>query len=139
MTKHKSKGAILLALLLALLLPNYVWSQAESFTIKGQIVDSTLNESIPYATIKITSTTNKTHILKALAADDKGLFQFSMPKGSYIMGIQYIGKGVYSKTLVVGEEKKLDLGKISINTSDTKLSEVTVTAQKPLVKVDRTK
>lgn len=136
MRKHQIKGVLFLLLFLTLLLPQYVCAQTENFTIKGQIMDSTLNESVPYATIKITSTTNKATVLKALAADDNGKFVFTIGKGSYHMGIQYVGKEVYNEILTVGQEKTLDLGKININTSDTQLGEVTVTAQKPLVKVD---
>lgn len=102
--------------------------------IKGQVVDSLTNEAISYATIKVTAKSSPT-LLKAVAADDNGKFQFPLNKiGEYILSIEYIGKSAVKRDVVVGDQKVIDLGKIAM--SEKTLSEVVITAQKPLVQVD---
>ncbi|MDR1706602.1 MAG: TonB-dependent receptor [Prevotella sp.] len=102
--------------------------------VKGQVVDSLTNEAISYATIKVMAKSSPV-LLKAVAADDNGKFQFPMNKmGEYILSIEYIGKNAVKKDIVIGDQKVMDLGKILM--TEKTLSEVVITAQKPLVQVD---
>ncbi|WP_029904195.1 TonB-dependent receptor domain-containing protein [Prevotella sp. 10(H)] len=105
--------------------------------IKGQLVDSVTNETIPYATIKITEKDNPAKLIKAVASDDNGKFQVSMnKKGEYLFIAEYIGKQTITKPIEIGNTKTLDLGTISMPDNAQALSEVVISAQKPLVKVD---
>ena len=104
--------------------------------IKGQVVDSLTNEAVSYATVRIEGKSDST-LLKAFAADDNGKFQFSMDKaGEYVLLIEFLGKNPIKKDIVIDNQKELDLGKIFMTDNSKILSEVVVSAQKPLVQVD---
>lgn len=109
-----------------------------SFTIKGQVVDSLSNESVPYATLRIASATAPQTPIKLLACDDDGKFTGTMnTPGKYIMTIESLGQSPTQKSFTLTEGiKVLDLGKLMMSEDTQKLGEVTVTAQKPLVKVE---
>jgi outer membrane receptor protein involved in Fe transport len=76
-------------------------------------------------------------LLKAVAADDNGRFQFPMNQaGEYILSIEYIGKKTIRKDILIADQQVLDLGKIPMAESSKTLSEVVIAAQKPLVQID---
>ncbi len=104
--------------------------------IKGQVVDSLTNESVAYATVKLVEKSDST-LLKAFAADENGKFQFPMNKaGEYVLSVDYLGKNTVNTDIVISEQKVLDIGKILISDNSQLLSEVVISAQKPLVQVD---
>ncbi len=108
------------------------------FTIKGQVVDSLSNETVPYATIRITMAQNPGQPVKLLACDENGKFEASLKTpGKYIALIQSVGMQPYQKTFTLqAGQPTLNLGKILVQETSQKLGEVTVTAQKPLVKAE---
>lgn len=104
--------------------------------IKGQVVDSLTNDPVSYATIKVLGKASPA-LIKAVAADDKGKFQFPMNKiGEYIISIEYIGKNTIRKEITIADQKVIDLGKMLMAENSQTLSEVVISAQKPLVQVD---
>lgn len=104
--------------------------------IKGQVVDSLTNDPVSYATIKVLDKASPT-LIKAVAADVNGKFQFPMNKtGEYIVSIEYIGKNTVRKEITIGDQKVVDLGKILMGENSQTLSEVVIAAQKPLVQID---
>lgn len=104
--------------------------------IKGQVVDSLTNDPVSYATIKVLGKASPA-LIKAVAADDKGKFQFPMNKiGEYIISIEYIGKNTIRKEITIADQKVIDLGKMLMGENSQTLSEVVISAQKPLVQVD---
>ena len=125
---------------LSLLISSLAFSQSSpliNVQIKGVVTDSLTNETVPYATVKLLGKANPRSPLKAVAADDNGNFQFSMnKKGEYLLTVEYIGKKTLVKPVVVGDAKIVDLGTIYMSDNENALSEVVVSAQKPLVKVD---
>ena len=105
-------------------------------TVKGQVADSLTLESIPYSTLRITTEENQSTIILAVATDEKGNFSFLMKNpGDYHLKVDYMGKKQLHRSFSVGAEKTLDLGKLEM-VDDNLLAEVSVTAWKPLVKVD---
>ncbi len=106
-------------------------------TVKGQLIDSLLNETMPYATIKITMKDKPTIIVKALASDQSGKFDVKLKEtGFYLFAFQYVGKAERVEIVEVKEDSKvIDLGKVLLKDQNG-LEEVTVTAFKPLVTVD---
>lgn len=131
----------LLYLLLALLIIAPVFAQTASaadFSIKGQVVDSLSNETVPYATLSIALANAPQKAIKLLACDDDGKFSSTLKNpGKYVMTIQSLGKLTVQKPFTLAEGKnELNLGKLFMNDDTQKLGEVTVTAQKPLVKVE---
>ena len=106
--------------------------------ISGQVVDSLTNEAVPYATVGVSSTQAPTIFIKAVACDGDGKFEIELKDaGSYLMTIQSVGTVTLVKPFsLTGSEKKLNLGKITLREKVQSIDEVTVTAQKPLVKVE---
>lgn len=132
----------LLYLMLILFVSASVFAQtgggSAAFTIKGQVVDSLSNESVPYATLRIALASAPQNPVKLLACDDDGKFTATMNKpGKYVMTMESLGKAPAKKTFTLSENKKLlDFGKLFMNDDTQQLKEVTVVAQKPLVKVE---
>ena len=64
-----------LVLVLMMVVPLYAQSQnAADYTIKGQVVDSLSNETVPYATLNIALASAPQKAVKLLACDDDGKF-----------------------------------------------------------------
>lgn len=109
----------------------------QSIIIKGVVIDSIAKETIPYATIKIASKGDSLALIKALATESNGKFSTSVESiGEYILSVQYIGKSMVSIPLDIKNTNAIDLGMIYMKDDENTLSEVTVSAQKPLVTVD---
>ena len=128
-----------LVLVLMMVVPLYAQSQnAADYTIKGQVVDSLSNETVPYATLNIALASAPQKAVKLLACDDDGKFTTTLKQpGKYIISMQSLGKVPAVKYFTLSENKKsLDLGKLYMNDDTQQLNEVTVVAQKPLVTVE---
>lgn len=131
----------LMTLLLALLFTAPMYAQtnaAPSYTVKGQVIDSLSNETIPYATLNIVLANAPQQSVRMAACDDDGNFETTLKApGNYVLITQYVGKAPAQKSFSVKENDRIvDLGKIMISDDTQRLGEITVTAQKPLVKVD---
>lgn len=112
-------------------------NHAERIIVKGVVLDSMTNETIPYATIKISDKLNPDKIEKAVPSGQDGKFQFTMSKkGDFVMLVEFMGKESARKEFSIKEGRTVDLGKILLKENSQILNEVTVSAQKPLVKVD---
>lgn len=109
-----------------------------NFVIKGQVVDSLTNETVPYATLSIALQNNPQKSLLLLACDIDGNFEASLKSaGKYILSMQSIGKKPAQKKFTLSAGKTtLNLGKLYMIDDNQRLDEVTVVAQKPLVKVE---
>ena len=77
---------------------------------------------------------------KRVAADAQGKFELSVNSSDQIV-LKFEAVGMKPATLVVSDfsNKIIDLGEIKLTANDKMLAEVTVTATKPLVKVDMDK
>lgn len=131
----------LLYLLLVLMMTVPLCAQGQNaadYTIKGQVVDSLSNETVPYATLSIALASAPQTAIKLLACDDDGKFTATLKQpGKYVMSMQSLGKVPAVKRFTLSEGKKsLDLGKLFMNDDSLQLNEVTVVAQKPLVTVE---
>ena len=128
-----------LVLVLMMTVPLCAQNQnAADYTIKGQVVDSLSNETVPYATLSIALANAPQKAIKLLACDDDGKFTTTLKHpGTYIMSMQSLGKLPAVKRFTLSEGKKsLNLGKLFMNDDTQQINEVTVVAQKPLVTVE---
>ena len=128
-----------LVLVLMMTVPLCAQNQnAADYTIKGQVVDSLSNETVPYATLSIALANAPQKAIKLLACDDDGKFTTTLKQpGTYIMSVQSLGKLPAVKRFTLSEGKKsLNLGKLFMNDDTQQINEVTVVAQKPLVTVE---
>ena len=140
--KRKSISCLMMLFLLLLSVPCFmVQAQngaATHFTIKGQVVDSLTNESVPYVTLRIALASAPDKPVKLLACDENGKFTSTMNKpGTYVMTMESLGKITTKKTFTLSADKPvMDFGQLLMQDDTQQLDEVTVTAQKPLVKVE---
>ncbi len=113
-------------------------SNTKPFTIKGQVVDSLTNETVPYATLRIVLASAPANPVKLLACDEDGKFETPITMaGSYIIYMQSIGKTSLPYPFTLSEAtRNVNLGKLFMTDDTQKLGEVTVSAQKPLVKIE---
>ncbi|KAA3599391.1 MAG: TonB-dependent receptor [Calditrichaeota bacterium] len=110
--------------ILSLFLCSSIFSQTESKgTIKGKIVDSKTQESLPSATIQIEG------IEKGAFSDLEGNFVIpNLSAGTYEITFSFIGYKSTTKTNVVLKSgNTLNLGKVGLQESALTLSEVVVT------------
>lgn len=133
----------LLFIVLGFLLPLLAISQPSpelSIKIKGQIIDSLSNSSIPYATITIMKIPANS-VEKRIATDANGIFETSLKtKGDYLLIGNSLGYSSVRKLFSVNDQSKiLDLGKLLLKESSVELGEVQVLGQKPLIKVEADK
>ncbi|HRZ96764.1 MAG TPA: outer membrane beta-barrel family protein [Paludibacter sp.] len=131
----------LFTLLLSLSISLNVFSQtdnsATNCSVKGVLVDSITSETIPYVTISVSSVNKPAVYLKRMAADLNGNFEVILKNtDTYFISFESVGMRRLIKKVNVSNQKTLNLGKINMSVSDAKLSEVTVLASKPLVKVE---
>jgi len=127
------KKATLLLIAIILSMPLMAQKAVPGFSVKGQVIEKTTGKSVPYATVILTNDTLK--IKKAMACDVSGVFSIKADTAChYNLSISSVGyAGV---TIPVNVRGPLtDLGKIPMD-EGVELKEVSVTAQKPLVKVD---
>lgn len=126
---------------LLLLISIPLCAQTSNFVIKGQVVDSLTNETVPYVTLNIALATAPQTPVKLLACDEDGKFESTLNvAGNYVMSLQSIGKTPATRTFTISANTKtVDLGKVYMSEDNQRLGEVTVTAQKPLVKIDMDK
>lgn len=133
-----SRKLLSLVFFLFLLCTGYAETTVSSFVVKGIVLDSISNTSIPYATVSVSTAEAPSLYLKRLASGVKGDFELTLTKaGKYLISFESVGMTKLVKELsVTANHTKLDLGKINMQTTDQKLAGVTVVANKPLVKVD---
>ncbi len=107
-------------------------------TVKGIVMDSVSLQTIPYATVSVSAAATPDVYLKRIASGARGDFEVVLNKtGDYMISFESVGmKKVTQKLTVTPEQKTINLGKVSMSTASKALGEVTVTAAKPLVKVD---
>ncbi len=123
-------------LLIAFLLFNLFYVKAgntEVYQITGQAVEQNSGKTIPYATV--TLQIDSTKIIKKLSSDVAG--RFSVPvneKRKYTLTLTALGYSPARKIVEV-TDAKTDVGKVSM-AEGTMMKEVSVIAQKPLVKMD---
>jgi outer membrane receptor protein involved in Fe transport len=113
------------------------YAQSAASTVRGQVVDSLLQETIPYATVRIFADRETTTPLASGVSDVDGRFRLELKaSGTCLLKVEYTGKNPVARWFDIEEKQELDLGPIALSDNTQLLEEVTVTAQKALVKVD---
>lgn len=109
-----------------------------NYTVKGIVMDSVSNQTIPYVTVSISALEKPDVYMKRIASGAKGEFELTMKEaGKYMLYFESVGMKKETRTItIVPEQRNLSMGKITMVSASTNLSEVTVMALKPLVKVE---
>lgn len=110
---------------------------AQSITVKGKLVSAKDNTELPYATISVAREATPANTVKKMATEQNGTFSTTLTPGKYIFSFHYVGMNDLEKKIEVSPSPNmLDLGEVTMTESSMLLEEVSVTAQKPLVKVE---
>ena len=106
-------------------------------TVKGVLMDETLNEAEPFATIRVFKAGKTEKPVAMFLTNENGQFSHEVKgKGKFDIVFSSVGKEDLKQTVTLGQENPLDLGTLSIKESATMLKGVEIVAQKPLVKME---
>jgi outer membrane receptor protein involved in Fe transport len=108
--------------------------------ITGTIVDAENSKPVEFATIALINSTGKT--VDGTVTDEKGRFTLTrVANGTYTLNISFIGYETkeLKQVALSANDQSANLNRITLNPAQTKLQEVTVVGEKPLIedKVDR--
>jgi outer membrane receptor protein involved in Fe transport len=131
--------AIRLIIMIALLLTRNIitYSQTAS-TIKGTVADSVSKATLPLITVRLKGADNET--IKVTVTKDDGSFAFaSVPASKYTLYINAIGYQTKTVAIDLTQQKTIELKPIYLSDAMTTLKEVSVTAERPIIrqKADR--
>ncbi len=110
---------------------------AQKTTVTGVLMDKTLNEGEPFATVRVFKADKQDKPVAMFLTDENGKFSQQLKgKGRFDMVFSSVGKEELRQTIELGKETYVDLGTIYIKDSETMLKGVEIVAQKPLVKME---
>jgi len=110
---------------------------AQSVTVKGKLVSESDKTELPYATVTVASEATPANTVKKMATQQDGTFSTTLPPGKYILSFHYVGMNDLEKSIEVStSQDPIDMGAVAMTETSMLLEEVSVTAQKPLVKVE---
>ena len=106
-------------------------------TVKGVLMDETLNESEPFATVRVFKAGKTEKPVVMFLTNENGQFSQEVKgKGRFDIVFSSVGKEDLKQTVTLGQENPLDLGTLYMKESATMLKGVEIVAQKPLVKME---
>ena len=110
---------------------------AQKTTVSGVLMDKTLNEGEPFATVRVFKAGKSDKPIAMFITDENGRFQQEVKgKGKFDIVFSSVGKEELRQSIELGKETPLDLGTIFMKENETMLKGVEVVAQKPLVKME---
>ena len=110
---------------------------AQKTTVSGVLMDKSLNEGEPYATIRVFKAGKTDKPIAMFITDENGHFRQELKgKGKFDIVFSSIGKEELRQTIELGNDNAIDLGTIYTKDSETMLKGVEIVAQKPLVKME---
>ena len=106
-------------------------------TVKGVLMDETLGESEPFATVRVYKVGKTDKPVAMFLTDENGQFSQEIKgNGKFEMVFSSVGKDDLKQTIELGSTSTLDLGTLYIKEGENMLKGVEIIAQKPLVKMD---
>ncbi len=110
---------------------------AQKTTVTGVLMDKTLNEGEPFATVRVFKQGKSDKPVAMFLTDENGHFSQEVKgKGKFDIVFSSVGKNELRQTLELGNENPVDLGTLYIEENATMLKGVEIVAQKPLVKME---
>ena len=106
-------------------------------SVRGKVVDTTTGESMPYVNVAVYDKATQKFI-KGAISDEKGLFNISgLAYGRYDIKLSYIGFTTLETGFAVDEQHRhANLKKLHMSEDSQTLQEVTVTAQRPAMRLE---
>ena len=106
-------------------------------TVKGMLMDETLGESEPFATVRVFKAGKSEKPVAMFLTDENGQFSQEVKgKGKFDIVFSSIGKEDLKKSVELEGKGVLNLDTLYIKENATMLKGVEIVAQKPLVKMD---
>ncbi len=106
-------------------------------TVKGTLMDETLGEAEPFATIRVFKAGKTEKPVAMFLTDENGQFSQEIKgKGKFDIVFSSVGKEDLKMTITLGQENPLSLDTLYIKENATMLKGVEIVAQKPLVKME---
>jgi outer membrane receptor for ferrienterochelin and colicin len=124
---------MLATLFLCFLTTALAQTNISNMIVKGSVSDSLTGKPLSYVTVVLQDAKTK-QALKSILSKDDGNFEISAaPNKDYLLVLAFTG--YENKTISIKNERTtLNLGNISLSASSKQLKEVTVTAQRPVMK-----
>ncbi len=109
---------------------------AQNTTVSGVLVDKSLGEGEPFATIRVFKQNTKEKPVAMFLTDENGRFSHEIKgQGHFDIVFSSVGKEDLRRTIELGNGKNLNLDTLFLDKNSTTLKGVEVVAQKPLVKM----
>ena len=106
-------------------------------TVKGVLKDEVLDESEPFATVRMFKTGQTDKPVAMFLTKEDGQFSEKINgKGKFDIVFSSVGKEDFRQTIELNNEGVLDLGTLYIKDNENVLKGVEIVAQKPLVKME---
>ena len=106
-------------------------------TVKGTLMDETLGEAEPFATIRVFKAGKTEKPVAMFLTNENGQFSQEVKgKGKFDIVFSSVGKEDLKMTITLGQENPLSLDTLYIKENATMLKGVEIVAQKPLVKME---
>lgn len=113
---------------------------AATIKVTGTTRYASTKETIPYCTISLCADDSAHTVIKKFPSSDVGAFSIEVNADTttrYCLIFEAIGLDQYTRCFdVTAQSSDIKLGNIDLTESSTQLSEVSVVAQKPLVKME---
>ena len=114
-------------------------SDVKNGSVSGRVLDSELNEPLPYVNIVIKDAANK--VITGGITNNDGTFKIDrIPEGDIVVSIQFVGYKTIDKPIKLGKGNyKVNIGDVKLEEEATGLDEVTIVADVSTIqqKVDR--
>ena len=109
---------------------------AQKTVVTGVLVDATLQEGEPYATVRIFKKGAQKPAAMCVTDLDGHFSQEIAGNGSYVVQMSSIGKVDTNREITLSGQTEIDLGHVEMKEDAQMLAGVEVVAQKPLVKME---
>jgi len=112
----------------------FCFSLSAQVAVGGRLTDEQ-EQPIEYAEVSIKNVIDSTRMTTTLT-DKMGNFLLSIPKGAYLLSVDYLGQTLLKKNVSLATNVNLGMLKVDIA---NQIGQVTVTGKKPLIerKIDR--
>ena len=127
----------IILLLVSVFAATAAFAQDKEVLVKGVVLDSLTREGEPAAVIEFYEMANTDKAVAFTTTDVDGNFSHSFTlKGDYCLRFNNLGRKVIKRCFTIGEDPVIDLGEILAQDNIETLQAGTVTAMRPLVKME---
>ncbi|MBO4755776.1 MAG: TonB-dependent receptor, partial [Bacteroidales bacterium] len=127
----------IIILLVSVFAATAAFAQSHEVVVKGVVLDSLTREGEPAAVIEFYEMANIDKAVAFTTTDVDGNFSHKFTlKGDYCLRFNNLGRKVVKRCFTIGDDPVIDLGEILAQDNIETLQAGTVTAMRPLVKME---